>query len=118
MAFEGSKKDLREDKILAKKHKMSFDEWEKSPMDRKHDAQRSMMGLKKGGPAKAGNMPMNPMAMGRQDVPSMQENPRYNARALRPGGMAKGGRACAKASGGVVRGTGIATKGKGKGRIC
>ena len=34
---------------LAKKHKMSFDQWEKSSMDKKHDKQQSMKGLKKGG---------------------------------------------------------------------
>ena len=47
--FEGSPKDVREDKILAKKHKMSYNDWEKSSMDKKHDAQKSMKGLKKGG---------------------------------------------------------------------
>ena len=47
--FEGSAKDLREDKMLAKKHHMSFKEWEASPMDEKHDRQRSMKGLKHGG---------------------------------------------------------------------
>jgi hypothetical protein len=47
--FEGSAKDVREDKKLAKKHKMSYDDWEKSAMDKKHDKQKSMKGLKKGG---------------------------------------------------------------------
>lgn len=47
--FEGSPRDMAEDKKLAKKHKMSFSDWEKSPMDTKHDKQRSMKGLKKGG---------------------------------------------------------------------
>ena len=47
--FEGSPKDVREDKKLAKKHKMSYSEWEKSPLDAKHDKQKSMKGLKKGG---------------------------------------------------------------------
>lgn len=47
--FEGSPRDMAEDRKLAKKHKMSFDDWEKSDMDTKHDKQRSMKGLKKGG---------------------------------------------------------------------
>lgn len=47
--FEGSKKDVREDKKLAKKHGMTMKEWERSKMDEKHDRQRSMKGLKSGG---------------------------------------------------------------------
>jgi len=47
--WEGSAKDVSQDKKLAKKHKMSFSDWEKSPMDKKHDKQKSMKGLKKGG---------------------------------------------------------------------
>ena len=47
--FEGSARDEREDKILAKKHHMSFNEWEHSDLDKKHDRQRSMKGLKHGG---------------------------------------------------------------------
>jgi hypothetical protein len=34
---EGSAKDVREDKMLAKKHGMSMKEWEASPEDKKHD---------------------------------------------------------------------------------
>jgi hypothetical protein len=34
---EGSAKDMREDKMLAKKHGMSMKEWEKSPEDKAHD---------------------------------------------------------------------------------
>ncbi len=34
---EGSAKDKREDKMLAKKHGMSMKEWEKSPADKAHD---------------------------------------------------------------------------------
>lgn len=47
--FEGSAKDVREDKKLAKKRGMSMKEWESSAADVKHDKQRSMKGLKKGG---------------------------------------------------------------------
>lgn len=47
--FEGSSKDVKEDKKLAKKNKMSMSNWEKSPGDTKHDKQKSMKGLKKGG---------------------------------------------------------------------
>lgn len=50
-AWEGSAKDLKEDKKLAKKRGMSFEAWEKSPADKKHDRQQSMKGLKKGGTA-------------------------------------------------------------------
>lgn len=48
--WEDSKEDLGQDKKLAKKHNMSFDKWEKSAMDTKHDKQKSMKGLKHGGP--------------------------------------------------------------------
>lgn len=48
--WEGSAKDVAQDKKLAKKHKMPFSDWEKSPMDKKHDKQKSMKGLKAGGP--------------------------------------------------------------------
>ena len=47
--FEGSAKDVREDKKLAKKRGMSMKDWEASDADKKHDKQRSMKGLKKGG---------------------------------------------------------------------
>lgn len=49
--WEGSAKDVREDKKLAKKHNMAYNDWEKSSMDKKHDKQKSMKGLKKGGVA-------------------------------------------------------------------
>ena len=49
-AWEGSAKDLSQDKKLAKKHGMSFADWEKSSMDTKHDKQQTMKGLKSGGP--------------------------------------------------------------------
>lgn len=51
MAWEGSAKDEAQDKKLAKKHGMSMKAWEKSDMDKKHDRQKSMKGLKRGGKA-------------------------------------------------------------------
>lgn len=48
--WEGSAKDVEQDTKLAKKHKMSMKDWESSPMDAKHDKQKSPKGLKKGGP--------------------------------------------------------------------
>lgn len=45
MEWEHSKKDLAEDKKLAKKHGMSLEAWEKSKLDEKHDKQQSMKGL-------------------------------------------------------------------------
>lgn len=48
-AWEGSKKDEAQDKKLAKKHGMSMAKWEKSSLDKKHDKQESMKGLKHGG---------------------------------------------------------------------
>jgi hypothetical protein len=50
--FEGSPRDEREDKKLEKKYHMSHKEWEASDLDKKHDKQESMKGLKKGGRAK------------------------------------------------------------------
>lgn len=50
--FEGTEKDEREDKKLAKKHHMSMKDWEKSDLDKKHDRQQSTEGLKKGGMAR------------------------------------------------------------------
>ena len=49
--WEGSAKDEREDHKLAKKHHMSMKEWEASSLDKKHDEQQSMKGLKHGGKA-------------------------------------------------------------------
>ena len=51
MEWEHSKKDLAEDKKLAKKHGMSLEKWEKSKLDEKHDKQQSTKGLKWGGKA-------------------------------------------------------------------
>ena len=53
--FEGSAKDMAQDKKLAKKRGMSLKAWEKSSADEKHDTQKSMKGLKKGGKAKMGS---------------------------------------------------------------
>lgn len=47
--FEGSAKDMAQDKKLAKKYGMSMKDYEKSNIDKKHDRQKSMKGLKKGG---------------------------------------------------------------------
>jgi hypothetical protein len=47
--FEGTYKDETQDKKLAKKHGMSMKKWESSSLDKKHDEQQSMKGLKKGG---------------------------------------------------------------------
>jgi len=52
--FEGSKKDVSQDSKLAKKHGMSLAEWEKSSMDKKHDTQKSIKGLRGGGIATRG----------------------------------------------------------------
>ena len=52
MEWEHSKKDLEQDKKLAKKHGMSLEAWEKSAADKKHDKQQSMEGLEKGGRSK------------------------------------------------------------------
>lgn len=51
MEWEHSKKDMMQDKKLAKKHSMSMKSWEKSKMDEKHDRQQSMKGLRRGGRA-------------------------------------------------------------------
>lgn len=49
--WEDSAKDMAQDKKLAKKYKMSMKDWEKSPMDKIHNRQQSMKGLKRGGKA-------------------------------------------------------------------
>jgi hypothetical protein len=55
MEWEHSKKDLSQDRKLAKKHGMPLEKWEKSKLDEKHDKQQSMEGLKKGGRAYRGS---------------------------------------------------------------
>ena len=52
--WEGSKKDVSQDKKLAKKRGMSMKDWEASEADTKHDTQKSMKGLKGGGMAVKG----------------------------------------------------------------
>ena len=54
--WEGSKMDMKQDKKLAAKRGMSYEAWEKSPADKKHDAQQSMKGLAKGGMSKVGKV--------------------------------------------------------------
>ena len=49
--FEGSAKDQAQDKKLAAKRGMTMKQWEASKADDKHDSQKSMKGLKKGGAA-------------------------------------------------------------------
>lgn len=49
--FEGSAKDKMQDKKLAKKHGMSMKDYEKSAIDKKHDRQKSMKGIRMGGKA-------------------------------------------------------------------
>lgn len=52
MEWEHSKKDLAEDRKLAKKYGMSMEKWEKSKLDEKHDRQQNTEGLCWGGKAK------------------------------------------------------------------
>ena len=56
--WEHSKRDLAEDKKLAKKYGMSLEKWEKSSLDKKHDRQQSMKGLRHGGVPSYGRKPM------------------------------------------------------------
>ncbi len=86
-AFEGSAKDMAQDKKLAKKYGMSMGDYEKSSVDAKHDKQRSMKGLKMGGKAKmaAGGMSTS------QDGMKAPLRPKPTAMAM--GGYAKGGKA-------------------------
>jgi hypothetical protein len=54
-SWEGSAKDEAQDKKLAKKYGMSMEQWEKSSMDKKHDRQKSAVGLKSGGAVSRGD---------------------------------------------------------------
>jgi len=49
--WEGSAMDMAQDKKLAKKYGMSMKNYQKSSIDKKHDRQKSMKGLKRGGKA-------------------------------------------------------------------
>lgn len=89
MAWEHSKADLAQDKKLAKKHGMSMEAWEKSSMDKKHDAQQSMKGLKKGGMAK------------------MARGGGIESRGKTKGTMVK-----------MARGGGVEMRGKTRGKVC
>lgn len=89
MEFEHSKKDLAQDKKLSKKHGMSMESWEKSSMDKKHDTQQSMKGLKKGG--------MSKMARGGG----------IESRGKTKGTMVK-----------MARGGGVEMRGKTRGKVC
>ena len=60
--WEHSKKDLAQDKKLAKKHGMKLEKWEHSKLDEKHDRQQSTEGLKRGGAPKTKSyIPENPI---------------------------------------------------------
>jgi len=63
-AFEGTARDMAEDKKLAKKRGMSLKAWEKSSADEKHDTQQNMKGLKKGGKAEMHDKGCKCMACG------------------------------------------------------
>jgi hypothetical protein len=98
--WEGSKKDVAQDKKLAKKRGMSMSEWEASGDDEKHDSQKSMKGLRGGGMA----------------VKGTGISLKGGGIATRGVGMAyaEGGSVC-KAGGGMVKtkGKGIASYSKG-----
>ena len=124
--WEGSAKDLSQDKKLAKKRGESLADWEKSSEDTKHDKQQSMKGLKMGGVAKKAMGGMAPRvpnteraakALARMNAMSpkmppkmpMQMPPQMPA----PSQGLKGGGIAVKGKGMALRGGGIAVKGKG-----
>lgn len=95
--FEGSAKDMEQDKKLAKKRGMSLKAWEKSSADEKHDTQRSMKGLKKGGKAEMHDKGCKCMACGGKakyamggGVSTAQDGMKKPLRP-KPTAMAKGG---------------------------
>lgn len=99
-AWEGSKKDMEQDKKLAKKHGMSYSEWEKSSLDEKHDKQQSMKGLKRGGDAKLVGMKREPEAIVKKEIALLKKAGapakiiKHEERELKmPSAMKKGGRA-------------------------
>lgn len=81
-AFEGSAKDMAQDKKLAKKRGMSLKAWEKSSADEKHDTQKNMKGLKMGGKAGYAAGGMSTAQDGMKPAPRPK-----------PSAMAKGGKA-------------------------
>jgi len=121
--WEGSAKDEAQDKKLAKKHKMSMADWEKSSMDTKHDKQKSMAGLKKGGKMKkyasGGSIPSE-SSSGNYDTTKVYSARPDNSPAKtgevkegNAGGFKRGGRMKKMATGGVAKanGGGYATGG-------
>jgi len=98
---EGSAKDMREDKAMAKKRGMPMKMWEKSAADKKHDAPKKM--------AMGGKIKM--VEKDGKKVPSFAAD---GVGKMAMGGAVKkmnyGG---GMKTGGTVRGTGCATRGKG-----
>jgi len=122
--WEGSKEDLVQDKKLAKKHNMSFDAWEKSSMDTKHDKQQSMKGLKKGGILEkdTGEKYASKTAMMKHEKQESKSE-EMKEEGMCYGGMAKSKKMCgggmAKSKGYAKGGSinGCAIRGKTRGRI-
>lgn len=85
--FEGSFMDMVQDKKLAKKYGMSKKAYEKSEIDAKHDKQKSMKGLKKGG-VTCGGMAMGGYASGGMSTAQDGMKPALRPK---PSAMAKGG---------------------------
>ena len=138
--WEGSKEDLIQDKKLAKKHGMSFKEWESSSMDEKHDKQQSMKGLKMGGKVKE---VMGPSTMSEDVEKGSNKLTKFGESAVQKrgktrgmnlgdtgpsigieggakmcgGGMAKA-KKMAKGGSASARADGIVSKGKTKGKMC
>lgn len=117
--WEGSARDTAEDKKLAKKHGMSYADWEKSSLDSKHDRQRSMKGLRKGGAiSEYGGKEKYPSAKAKtmhegKESSRTEAGEKFMAMKKRGGGMAtrgmgaamkKGGKVMKKANGGMAMG--------------